>query len=272
MRAGRWIAAMVVSLPLFTACGGGGSAVPGSTIRNAAEATLATGSAAFEQHVSFEGSDQIPDSTRFGSSGTSTFGDLDEKQMHLIVEVPGMVGSIEVVVSGSSAYLRGAPFAELTGTPDTWLSLDLESSGELVNELEGLTSGRNDAALLLYYLFGGDDEAEIIGHDSIDGVEVTGYATSLSLGLAVEETPYGARDAMRTNLSEIMAQDTSTTLGAEVWIDGDGLIRRMVYVYDVGREAGGGEMRLVSELSEFGEHATVEAPPSGEIVTLGGSA
>lgn len=254
------------SVALLAACGGGGSG-SAQTIREAAEATLATGSAAFEQLVTSEGSSQVPDGTEIRGTGASSYG--DPRTVHGTFDFGDLgIGTIEVIVTDTVAYLRGDVVADLSGDAETWLVVDLESTDPTAQQLGGLVTGQNDASLLLYYLFGVGDEVEAIGTETIGGVDATGYRISVDLEAALERVPPEAREPLQLNLDELGDGGVSPVLEAEAWIDGDGFVRRTVYVYDLGEGAGGGRIRVVSDLSAFGDPVAVEIPPPGEVVAL----
>jgi hypothetical protein len=56
----------------------------------------------------------------------------------------------------------------------------------------------------------------------------------------------------------------------EVWVDDDGLVRRMKLAYDDMRFAAGqrGDMAMTMELYDFGVDADVEPPPARQVVDI----
>jgi hypothetical protein len=237
-----------------------------ATILDAAENTLASGSAAFEMRVAVEGSEQIPDGEITGSGAASY---EDPKLMHGTFDFGALpVGTIEVIVDERFAYMRGAAFAEFAGDAETWLRVDLTSTDATAQELQGLVSGQNDASLLLYYLFGADGQIDSLGTETIGGVEATGYSVSLDLDEALARVPEEAREALELNLDEFTDGGIAHVLDAEVWIDGEGFVRRLVFVYELGDEVGGGRIGVTSDLSAFGEPVEVEAPSDDDVVDV----
>lgn len=263
-RAGRLAGVVVPLALLFAACGESSGSV--ATIRDAAETTLASGSAAFEMRVVVEGSEQIP-SGEISGSGAASY--VDPKLMHGTFDFGDVgVGTIEMIVDERFAYMRGEAFVGFAGDTATWLRVDLASTDATAKRLQDLVSGQNDASLLLYYLFGADGEIETIGEDTIDGVEATGYGVSLDLDAALARVPDEAREALGLNLDEFTDGGIAHVLDAEVWVDGDGYVRRLVFVYVLGEEVGGGQIRVTSDLSAFGEPVEAQVPADDEIVAL----
>ncbi len=262
----RWalLAVVVPALALpFAACNDPESV---ATILDAAEDTLASGSAAFDMRVAVEGSEQIPDGEISGSGAASY---EDPKLMHGTFDFGALpIGTIDVIVDERFAYLRGAALTGFAGDTDAWLRVDLTSTDATAQELQDLVSGQNDASLLLYYLFGADGEIESLGTETIGGVEATGYGVSLDLDEALARVPEAARESLELNLDEFTDGGIAHVLDAEVWIDGDGFVRRLAFVYELGDEVGGGQISVTSDLSAFGEPVEVETPSDDEVVDV----
>ena len=237
-----------------------------TTILDAAETTLESGSAGFELRVAVEGSQQIPDGEITGSGAASY---EDPKLMHGTFDFGALpVGTIEVIVDERFAYMRGPAFAGFAGDAATWLRVDLTSTDATAQELQGLVSGQNDASLLLYYLFGADGEIESLGTETIGGVEATGYGVSVDLDEALARVPEEAREALELNLDGFTEGGVAHVLDAEVWIDDEGFVRRLVFVYELGAEVGDGQIGVTSDLSAFGEPVVVEVPSDDLVVDV----
>jgi len=266
VRPARWFAVLVLAMAGAVACGSGASAASAGTIRDAAEKTLASGSAAFEMRVVVEGSEQIP-SGEITATGAASY--AEPRLMHGTFDFGDIaVGTIEMIVEEDFAYMRGEAFARLAGDDATWLRVDLTSTDATAQQLQDLVSGQNDAAVLLYYLFGADGDVEPLGTETIGGVEATGYGVTLDLDAALERVPAEAREALGLNLDEFTDGGIEHVLQAEVWIDDEGFVRRLVLVYALGEAVGGGEIRVTTDLSAFGEPVDVEIPSNDEVVSL----
>jgi hypothetical protein len=259
-----WVLVTVLCA-LVPACGGPDAPTSlgsSGSIRRAAETTLATGSAAFEQRVTFEGS---PLEADIVGTGAVEFG--VPRQMQGSFEVPG-VGTFELIVDDTTLYLGGSLAADLVGDERSWVKVDLGSDDPRVRDLQDLATGQNDASLLLYYLYGAIGELEAIGSRSIGGVEATGYHVTVDLETALAKVPSEAKEALRLNIEEIRGSGVMPELDAEVWIDEDGLVRRTVYEYVGVDQLGGGTARAVSDLSAFGEPVELAIPEPDQVVSI----
>lgn len=236
----------------------------------AAQETAATGSVALDMTVEFGGSSQVPDGTTIGMSGRSTLGDPRTAELHADFEALG-VGSIDMLIDDQDVYIRGGVIDRLLrsakGDPD-WLFVDLTSSHPAVAQFGGLASGQNDAALLLYFLFGATGDVRDLGGETIDGVATTHYSLTTDLEAALADAPEDVRAALHRNVSQLETQGVETRLGTDVWVDGEQLIRRIAYVYRLSEQGGGGEMLTTVSFSGFGEPVELDVPGAAEIVDV----
>jgi hypothetical protein len=254
------------TLVLLVGCARSGNEEASRAVLAAVETTIETGSLAFDQLATFEDTAGVPDGTRLHDTGSSAL--LGGDRVLHVVESGSAEGTVELIVDGSTAYVRGDPVARLTGDRSMWLLVDLDSNDPVSEQLQTLASGEKDASILLYYLFGVAARAEVVGSETVEGVKTTRYRTSVELGKAVDEAPFEAQDALRDNLVSIMGQDMPTTLDAEVWIDEEGLVRRVSYVFDLADSVGGGHLLVTTDFSEFGDHAEVDLPSPDQVVTV----
>jgi hypothetical protein len=148
----------------------------------------------------------------------------------------------EAIYDGANTYLR---------VGDNWTGFFLGDPGG--------PRGVNDPLWPLDALFGARDAVEI-GAESVRGVPATRYRLTIDLaradaalpaGVAVPEGPY-------RRLSQIPA---------EVWLDADGLARRIAVMTNPTAGTGGTPMWSVVELWDFGVLADITPPAPGEIVS-----
>ena len=180
-------------------------------------------------------------------------------------------GTIEIIRDDTTMYMRGGVIAEVAGDAETWVEVDLGSDSPAARQLQDLAAGQSDPSLLPDDLFGVTEEVEAIGTRSVDGVETTGYRISVDLVTALERVPGENREALRLNIEEIQRGGGETELDAEVWIDDEGFVRRTVYEYVGAEQLGGGVIRAVSDLSEFGEPVDLQIPDPNTVVPLEGA-
>jgi hypothetical protein len=271
--AARWLAA--IALIVGSACSADEPAaeIPSpspldpTVVTDAVTATAATGSASLQQVITWDDSAVIPDGTRVTMTGSTSFGPVREAVVSGDFSGLG-IGSFEMQIAGTDLYLGGALMESLDLRNADWLYVDLSSSDPAVEDFAGLSSGTNDASLLLYYLLGVVDDVREEGAESIDGVPTMEYSLSIDLNATAVRMPEGMTAVMRRNLNEWRRAGAGTEMGAHVWIDGDGLIRRTEYATRLAPKAGGGWMTLAVELGDFGEPVPLTIPPPGKVVPL----
>lgn len=115
--------------------------------------------------------------------------------------------------------------------------------------------------LLLLQLLSGDGEVREVGRDQVRGVATTRYRASID------------RDRVRALAQEqtsavLPAQALELVSGgsADVWLDDDGLPRRLVVALD----ADGMEVTFAFEMFEYGADVRVAAPPAAVVVDVAG--
>jgi hypothetical protein len=92
-----------------------------------------------------------------------------------------------------------------------------------------------------------------VGEDEVRGVTTTHYRATLALAKLPADT--------RRQLRKLVG---ASTLPVDVWIDGDGLVRRLAVVYGRGLTS----TRIVSEYYDFGAAVRVTVPPAAKTTTL----
>jgi hypothetical protein len=214
---------LLAAVLVFAGCGG----VSASQVLSGAQERTAD----FETlRFSVEGS---ADNYRFAAQGAV---DNRASRAQLTVDL-GSQGSTELVLDGSVLYARldGLRHAPPLATP--WLSADLETVGAMLGDRLGeLTEWAEDGPSRVLEQLRAVGEVEELGSEDVRGVETTRYRALVR--------PPGA--------------PAERTLPVDVWIDGDGLVRRL-------RAADGTETVTV-ELYDFEADVAIE-PPAPEQVT-----
>lgn len=170
----------------------------------------------------------------------------------------------QVVTEGDVAYIYAPGLAEIdvpagaTAPPaiqlakeagDKWGRVDLAALGDDAGQLfSQLNQGQNLEPAFYLELVQATDRVEELGGDIVDGVAQIGLAADVPMtsllaaqGIDPEALTAGAPDP---ELAEAMR---SLTLGVEVWLDGDGRIRRL------GMDIGKGFAELAEEHDFEGE-------------------
>jgi hypothetical protein len=118
-----------------------------------------------------------------------------------------------------------------------------------------------DPSLYLAYLKAASGEVDEVGTEDFDGTQVTHYLATIDLERALEEAP-----ASQTGTIQALIDAGTSSLPVDVWIDDDGLVRRLFVEFAAGDQPGTGSVAL--ELSDFGTDVVVEPPPSDQVTDV----
>ncbi len=157
-------------------------------------------------------------------------------------------GDGTVWVDGSDVYLGVDDVVTMVDPDDPdplgpWRALLLElSPTALIQLLEGLVG-----------------EVEIVGDETIDGVEVVHYSVRVDVERLLEELEGEARELLEL-LLELLGSDG---IDIDVWLDDEGRIVRMEYEVDAGDEE---PIRFQLGLQEFGSDVDIDIPEVDEVV------
>jgi hypothetical protein len=179
---------------------------------------------------------------------------------------PGLDEAMQIVVDGGTSYVRIPMLQALTG--DTgWISATPEELSAAGGSL-GLSGGTTDPSQLLEILRGVADDVAEAGRDEVRGVPTTRYRATVDLAKAVERAPAAQRDALATAFDELGEVEA---VPVEVWVDADGLARRLVMDFGqlVAQAMGGtGTATMTLELFDYGEDVEIQVPPASETTPL----
>jgi LppX_LprAFG lipoprotein len=269
MRRGLLLLAMIA----LAACGGGSSqqaATETASVPDAQQAVLEAGvntQAAESARISFTG-------TMSGAAASGTIegeGAFAGRQGRMTIDIDldgaggAFSGRMEAIFDGLVFYLKFPPqiSSQLPGGK-AWVKFDLEALGsqqgidfEQLMQLSGTDPSRS-----LALLRAASPDFAAVGDEEVRGVETTHYRGTVDLEKFAEEAPADARESYRRIL-ELTGQKT---VPLEVWIDGEGLTRRMRYEQKM---PDGSSMTLTQELYDFGVEVDVEAPPASDVLDLG---
>jgi hypothetical protein len=199
-------------------------------------------------------------------SGTGAFDANDQRgEMSFTTSVAGQDLDMEMVYALPAVYMR-YPAGLLPGAPEgkPWVKLDLEKLGRQQGLDFGqlMQAGQSDPTQGLQYLKGAKD-IQAVGDEEVRGVQTTHYTGVVDLHALTEEDP-----ALKESVDQMIAQTGITSIPVEVWIDEDGLVRRLKQTM---RGAAGGQgipldMTTTTELYDFGTDVSVEEPPADQVI------
>jgi hypothetical protein len=252
----RWLVLAGGVALVAAGCGSGGSTSVGD-IRRAAAKTSKAGSLEADFAVDGQG---------LTGSGSGVF---NSKQQSGRLQMQLSAGTRKVrvrsIVDGDTIYLRSSAFAQATTKDKQWVKLNLatlsaSSGGQAGTDLSGILDAAPTPANALAYLQG-SSTVDKVGSESIGGVRMTHYAVKADLDQAAENTSGATRETIRG----VIAQSGVKDLPLDVWVDGNGYIRKVEYDEHAGRRQAA---QVTIELHDFGAPVPITAPPSDSVVDL----
>lgn len=188
-------------------------------------------------------------------------------------------GVIEVVQDGTTVYMRFPFFSELLGAKTPWVSMVAPDGSQAGLEDLGLGSLGGFGAFgdptqgpesLLEGLKLLDEDVREVGAESVRGVSTTRYSGTLDLfkmlALAAPEA--------QAELGSMSGGMSGFLMPFDVWIDGDGLPRRMRMTMDfssLGFVPAGSEapaMSFTYEMFDYGEPVAIRIPSASEVTPI----
>jgi LppX_LprAFG lipoprotein len=257
------------------ACGGaddGGSAAPEATqpspeapIVQAATRTAKSSSARFSFTASMSGG------ALTGSwSGEGAFAS-ERGRMTLDFSGLGTGAGVfassktEVILDGLVAYLNVPPsLAQVLPEGKAWIKIDLAKLGEAqgVDLAQLMQFNQANPNGVLGYLHGATADFETVGEEKVRGVATTHYRGTIDLRKVAAQ---GSSET-RKSYEQIIEISGTNRIPMEVWIDGDGLARRVKYAQPLG--SGQGKLTLAMDLYDFGVEVNVKTPSEDQTLDL----
>jgi hypothetical protein len=247
-------------------------------LRAAPEAVTEAGTAAFEMTMTMSAAGERYELTATGAADAAA-GQV-EMEMDLGSMLSGLAEAsgetipqgldepIRFVIDGTTVYLRMPILDVLTGSSN-WLSASPEDLGQDAGSL-GLGAGAFDPAALLDVLRGVADDVTEAGTDTVRGVATTKYTATISLADALAQAPADQRERLQAQLDQL---GTDASMPVTVWVDEDGLPRRMTMdltgLAGPGTDAEGAAVAITIEYFDYGEPVDIQIPPADEVTPFG---
>ena len=164
-------------------------------------------------------------------------------------------GETELLYDETVAYAQVPEGTLPVGRP--WLKIDLETLGDLsgIDLAQLAQAGQATPAQYLRWLSAAKD-VDRVGEEDVRGVRTTHYRGVIDVQRLIEEQPELRRSLEALDLDEVPT---------EVWIDGDGLLRRLTQEYELSSAGEKTSTRVTMELYDFGVEVDVEPPAPEEV-------
>jgi hypothetical protein len=277
---GRRLLACTIIL-VCAACGGGaevrGARLSAEDVVPIAGRTVALGSARIAIDFRMEGLPGFDEPLSFTGTSEADFSRL--RRHRSIVDFPLLLlgdrdagdatQRMEMIADGAILYLNMPFVADALQSPTPWIRMDLDNLPAAATGFQSLGTGQNDPSQILSYLRGATGDFEKVGTPDVRGVATTRYRGNVDMDVAAERAPEEVREGVEASRSQVEASLGTTRLPTEVWIDDEGVVRRVRYLYPLPEgSAEAGEMVFVADLFDFGLEVDVTPPPEGEITDI----
>lgn len=208
---------------------------------------------------------------RFGMHGAGAIDGTSAAMTLKLGSVPGPAGSLldhatikerALEQDGDYViYMRPPALSSDLPGGKAWLKLDLSKLGKSagLDMSQALSGSQFQPTDMLSMLEAEGAKVQKVGPATIDGVSTTHYRVKIDLANALQSK----------GLSSPMLQDIASkmkTASDNVWIDKDGLVRRIRLSY--GLPQAGVHMAMKMDLSDYGAHVTIAAPPSSQVFDI----
>jgi hypothetical protein len=213
-----------------------------------------------------------------GLAGDGSY-DLEHKLVAMTMQIEGApagapaVSPIELVLDyshGFVEYMRSSMFGGHLPAGKTWLKVDVGkfAKKEGIDFDRLMQAGSGDPTKMLDLLRRASRPV-LVGREAVGGVSTSHFTATVDLRrLAALETDPGVRQS----LQRAIELSGTSTYPVDVWIDGDGYLRRMrTTQVEAPPDSPGTVVRMTAteELSAFGAPVAIAVPPAAEVADLG---
>lgn len=275
----RLLARFIIIAVVMASCGGGlgigADTLAPADVTAAADRTAQKRSARMSFDVLFEGLAGFDEplvmtgESQAELSGRRYRGDMEFPLALLGEEGAGSRTQSTSIIKDDSVFYFNFPFlTEALQSPTEWIRIDVQSLPAGSAEIRSLASGQNDPSQVINYLRGATGDFRKVGEMGLSGVPTTQYRGTIDLDLAAERAPAEMRERVEASRSEVETQLGTTAIATEVWIDDDGLVRQVRFVYPLPGDGSQGRVVFTTDLSDFGLHVDVTPPPDGQVTDV----
>jgi len=273
----RALALVPLALLLVVATGcGAKDTLDLDPVANAASKTTEAGSSRVTYEMTLSGGGQ---KLSFDATGIFAYDELRGSMTMDMSSLPGAgVGKFEVRMVGSMMYVRGSELfsgADALPAGKEWASFDIDKSLDAAG-LGGLDMSQldQDPVQTLRLLRASSARVTKAGTARVRGVETTRYKATLDLEQALAATvgelelDEQQRKGLRAAAEDLRKQTGLTSVPVEVFVDGDGLLRRYTMTMATPIEGEQVKMTMTTDYFDFGVDVDVKAPPADAVFDM----
>lgn len=178
---------------------------------------------------------------------------------------------VEVVIDGSTVYAGSEGLVHRLGAGTRWVRLDTDRARPEALDLVVARWAAYEPAWLLEALRGVSGSLATAGSERVGGADTTHYRGNLDARAAVDRARAGIRRQVGVALEQIRRMAGVVSFPIDLWVDREGLIRRVRYQLDLpglGRDGEPPKLTCTVDFGGLGELVDVPLPPAGRITDV----
>lgn len=168
---------------------------------------------------------------------------------------------ITMIQAGDQMYMRSPLFSMFTGADTPWISMPVDEMDSLEE-----TQQAQDPNDFLEFLKATDAEVEEHGREDVRGVSTQHLSTVLDLRSILDQAEGSEKEELEEALDGLGMGVEEMPM--DVWIDDEGMIRRMTMSFDMSGmddEIDMGSIEMTIELFDFNEPVDIRVPDASEV-------
>jgi hypothetical protein len=180
----------------------------------------------------------------------------------------GSTLQLREILKGGAIYVSSPLFASRLPGGAHWLRINLSQVEQALGLDPSSLTGGTDPTQYLQDLRGAASSVRVVGHETVRGVLTTRYAATIDVEKAAEQAAGASRTQVHALVHKLLEKTGQSTLPVEVWVDGQGRVRKITLA--LATKAGGqsGTAHLTLEYFNFGAPPTITAPPPSEVFDI----
>lgn len=175
-----------------------------------------------------------------------------------------MMGEMEVRQIGDTVYMKFPFFTAFLGAETEWISLPAEEGEGMTEDMS--PASPSDPGDFLESFSDVEGSVEELGTEEIRGTATTHYR------LTVDESWQDKLSAEELAELEEQGPLPDTSFPIDLWVDGEGLVQRMMMEMDAEEFSGEDQdfdgMTMTFDFFDYGESVTIEAPPADQVTDM----
>ena len=260
---------------LTTACGNGSGGAPGSAHDHSDVLSViqaAAKSTARQQSLKVRGTmtmdlGAISGTAAAGAMSVAFTADMQTKPLFARMSMSGVevagqsAGDVSALITPDAYFMKMPALSAQVGKP--WVEMKFSdmkaTSGFDMRQVLSQSQQMQPAQYIEQLAASGDVKA--VGTETVNGIETTHYAGVVS----VHDQLSHFQGAVRSQMQGVIDKTGWTGAKIDVWLDSEGLVRRMRSA-SVG---GKGGMSIAMDVLAYGIHVNATPPPADQVADLG---